>query len=332
MPKISVIIPVYNNEKYVKKCIESVLNQSMRDFEIIIVNDGSTDQSAEILKNLECEDERIRLIHQENQGVAAARNNGIAKAAGTYLTFVDGDDYIDEQYLEKMLYCIEEHQADMVICGLTFVDENGLVEKRVIPGEYSRFEKEEWTFRISAVCSHLYRRELWEKYDVRFQSGERGEDMPISLFFSAVCDKIITLPEAGYFYVQHKSSAIHNFRGLRMYSLPYQALENMIKKVREVGLKNSPDFYELFVLRILATCFFALSPGASREKMKELSDYIVRILQTYFPNYARNSKIHLYAKIDVPFVQKAAVLFLVFLVKTRLIYPCSVLMSRAVKN
>lgn len=216
----------------------------------------------------------------------------------------------------------------MVICGLTFVEEDGAVIRQVVPGSYCRYENEEWTFRVSAVCSHIYRRDLWKKYNIWFQSGERGEDMPISLFFSAVCDKIYTLPFAGYYYVQHKTSAIHNFRGLKNFSLPYRALEDVLQKVRSIGVKNSPEFYELFVLRILATCFFELSPGASREKMKELCDFIVRILNTYFPQYYKNKKMRLFAGIDVPLVQKAAVLVLVFLVRTRLLYPVSRLMSK----
>ena len=114
--------------------------------------------------------------------------------------------------------------------------------------------------------------------------------MPISLFFSAECDRIGTLTECGYYYVQHKSSAMHNFKGLKNYQLPYRALEDSIKKVRELGIKNSPEFYELFVLRILCTCLFDLGRGASRDKLRELCQYIRYILRTYFPEYAKNPK------------------------------------------
>lgn len=328
MPEVSVIIPVYNNEKYVEKCIRSVMEQTFRDLEIIVINDGSTDGSGEILERLAAEDGRVRLISQENGGVAAARNSGIDDAEGKYLTFVDGDDYIHRDYIKKFYDFAEKNKAEMVICGLTYVDEEGKVLNRTIPGEYQRFEREEWTFRISAVCSHFYQRRLWEKYNIRFQPGERGEDMPISLFFAAICDKIATISETGYFYVQHQASAIHNFRGLRNYSLPYQALEEMIRKIQTIGISNSPEFFELFVLRILATCFFELSPGASKDKMKELCDYIIRILDTYFPRYCKNKKARLTAPVDIPFVQKGAVKVLVLLTKTKLLYPVSRLMSR----
>lgn len=328
MPKVSIIIPVYNNEKYVEKCIRSVMNQTFRDLEILVIDDGSTDKSGEILDHLAAEDKRIRLFHQENSGVAAARNKGLDSATGEYLTFVDGDDYITPEYIEKLHTCAVEKGAKMVICGLTYVDKDGIVLGQVTPGEYRRFEHEEWIFRISGVWSHFYKRELWEKYSIRFLPGERGEDMPISLFFSAVCDKIATISDAGYFYVQHQTSAMHNFRGLRNFSLPYRALEQMIKKIQTIGIANSPEFYELFVLRILSTCLFQLGPGASKEKMKELCDYIVRILDTYFPRYYRNKKAGLLAKLDIPFSQKAAVKMLIFLVRTCLIYPVSRILSK----
>lgn len=323
MQKVSVIIPVYNSEKYIEKCITSILEQTYHNLEVIAIDDGSTDRSGVLLDKLAQDDERLTVVHQANGGVACARNRGIDIATGDYLTFVDGDDYVSTDYVEKLYLCAKENDAEMVVCGLSYVSEKGDILQKVVPGEYRRFEKEEWIFRISAVCSHFYCRDLWEKYEIRFQPGERGEDMPISLFFSAVCDKITMLPEAGYYYVQHDSSAMHNFVGLRNYNLPYHALENAIQKVQETGLMNSPEYYELFVLRILSTCFFQLARGASKEKMKELCDYIVRVLQLYFPDYPRNPKVRFSAKTEIPFSQKAAVWLLSKLVQTGLIYPVS---------
>lgn len=328
MPAVSVVIPVYNSEKYVEKCIQSVMAQTLPDLEIIIINDGSTDESGRILRELTQKDSRIVLLEQANQGVAAARNQGVEKATGKYITFVDGDDYLQEDYIELMYNLAEKETLDMVICGLTYVDEGGKELNRVVPGVYKRLENEEWTFRVSAVCSHLYRRELWKRYDVKFQSGERGEDMPISLFFAAICPRINTLPECGYYYVQHASSAIHNFKGLEKYSLPYKGLENTLTRVNKIGIQNSQEFYELFVMRIFATCLFQLAPGASYEKTKELCDYISCTVNTYFPTYWKNSKAKLNAKVDIPFTQKAAVKVLILLLKTKLLRPFGWLISK----
>jgi len=328
MSLVSIIIPVYNNEKYVEKCVRSVMNQSYHKLEIIIINDGSNDKSSEILQRLANEDERIHLITQENSGVAIARNRGLDAASGEYVTFVDGDDYIGTEYIMNLYVCAKKQNSDMVICGIKFTKPDGKILHTIIPGEYQRFQKEEWTFRISAVCSHFYKRELWEKYKIRFFSGERGEDMPISLFFSAICDKISILQEAEYYYVQHASSAMHNFKGLNTYQLPLKALEDTLKKVQNAGLVNSPEFYELFVLRILCTCFFNLGRGASREKMKDLCDFIVRILNMYFPKYYKNPFARIFTKIDVPFAQRAGVKILVLLVRSRLLYPVSLVLSK----
>ena len=155
MPAVSVVIPVYNSEKYVEKCIQSVMAQTLPDLEIIIINDGSTDESGRILRELTQKDSRIVLLEQANQGVAAARNQGVEKATGKYITFVDGDDYLQEDYIELMYNLAEKETLDMVICGLTYVDEGGKELNRVVPGVYKRLENEEWTFRVSAVFSFI---------------------------------------------------------------------------------------------------------------------------------------------------------------------------------
>lgn len=328
MPEVSVIIPVYNNDRFVERCVRSVMEQSFCDLEVIAVDDGSTDGSGRILERLAGEDSRIRLIRQENRGVSEARNRGLAEASGTYLTFVDGDDYLAGDYIETLYRFARKNGTDMVICGYTVADENGNTVRRIVPGVYRRFQREEWALRISAVWSHFYRRSLWERYGVRFQEKERGEDMPVSLFFSTVCERIATIPEAGYFYIQHPSSTMHNFRGLKNGALPYRALEETIKKIRVTGVANSAEFYELFVLRILATCFFELAPGAAEEKKRELCDYILRILNTYFPDYYKNKKAGLLAGTEFPFVQKAAVKALIVLARTKLIYRIAPLLRR----
>ena len=143
MPEVSVIIPVYNSEKYVEKCICSVMAQTLPELEIIIINDGSIDESGKILRKLAQKDSRIILLEQENKGVAAARNLGVEKATGKYLTFVDGDDYLQEDYIEKMYSLAEKETLDMVICGLTYVDEGGKELNKIIPGVYKRLENEE---------------------------------------------------------------------------------------------------------------------------------------------------------------------------------------------
>ena len=186
MPKVSVIVPVYNGEKYIKHCIHSVMGQTLSDIEILVINDGSSDGTKQILEHLASEDQRIHVFHQKNQGVSAARNFGITLAKGKYLTFLDADDYLGPEYLKILVDTAERTGSELIICGLKKVDEAGNIQETLIPGKYVRFRKEEWVARISCVAAHLYDRILWDKYAVRFGLGVRGEDMPVSLFFSDI--------------------------------------------------------------------------------------------------------------------------------------------------
>lgn len=290
MPEVSVIIPVYNNERFVEKCIRSVMEQTFRDLEILVVNDGSTDRSGEILERLAAGDSRIVYISQENRGVAAARNRAFDIASGKYLTFVDGDDYIGRDYISQLYAAAEQKSTEMLICGLTCVDAEGKILSQIVPGSTNALKKKNGHFGYlqSGVISTDV---VYGKDIISVSALERGGGHASFLVFSAVCDKIATTSETGYYYVQHSSSAVHNFRGLKKYRLPYDALEDAILKIRETGISNSPEFCELFVLRILSTCFFQLAPGASRDKMKELCDYIIRILNMYYPEYYRNKKL-----------------------------------------
>lgn len=304
---VSIIIPVYNASPYIGRCIRSIQRQTYKKLEIIVIDDGSDDGTSEILNREAQTDPRVQVVHQENRGTGSARNLGIDMARGEFLTFVDGDDYLRKGYVEALLHRIEETSADMVLCGICFVDENGKVLRRLVPEEYSRFSNEIWPMRISTVCSHFYRRSFWEDTGIRFASGVRGEDLPVSLYFAAQCTRIAVSLESGYAYLQHNSSAMHHFRGLKTMDLPLRALEDIICRISSEGVKNSSEFHELFVLRILATFLFDLSRGASAEKQREVREYAAKIVREYYPDYRNNPLTRLNAHVDVPFSQKAAV-------------------------
>lgn len=318
-PLVSVIIPVYNTAPYLEKCIRSVLASSYTIIEILAIDDGSTDGSGMILDRLAKEDSRLHVEHRENQGVAAARNRGIEAAAGDYITFVDSDDYISKHYIRHAIACMQRTGALMAVCGLTYVSTEGKILNRLIPGEYTRFRHEEWPMRISAVWAHFYRRSMWIESGLRFISGARGEDMPVALYFSASCENIVTVKDGGYYYVQHQGSAMHHFRGLKQYNLPYDALRDVFERLEREGIKNSREFYELFVMRIFCTCAFDLAKGADREKKKELADFISESLNRWFPEYYKNSLIYGHRDLDIPLVQRVAVRIFVSMQKKGLL-------------
>lgn len=311
---VSVIVPVYNNELYIDKCIKSLVDQTYQALEIILVDDGSTDQSGRLIQAWQEKDERIKVHRQENAGVSSARNVGLELATGTYLTFVDGDDYLGNRYIESLVTCMDEKNADMVICGLQMVKSDGTLIRKIIPRTYVRGQHEEWAFRISAVASHFYKREDWEKEHIRFHVGERGEDIPIAFYFSAACQNIVTLPEAEYYYVQHDRSASSQFQGLRTIGLPYEALREMIERTQSFQELYHTEWQELFLLRIFSS-FIYLAKGADRAELDRLSEYIMNILKTYYPNYSRNPLTHIFSGLDIPFMQRLAVRTLVFVCK-----------------
>lgn len=161
---ITVIIPIYNLSKYLRNCLESVINQTYKDLEIICINDGSTDDSISILKEYKEKDDRIIIIDKENEGVSAARNEGIEKSNGEYLFCIDGDDYIDEDFFEKFYYNAKKNDSDLVVLG-SFWN----LDKRVNKNYHSALP----------TCSMFIRKKILEenkflRYPLNVQPGEDG--------------------------------------------------------------------------------------------------------------------------------------------------------------
>ena len=199
--KISVIVPVYNVEKYLSRCVDSILGQTFSDLEVILVNDGSGDSSGSICDSYAAKDSRIRVIHKENGGLSSARNAGIDAASGEYLAFVDSDDWIEPEMYETMLALTEKYGADLV-CGGRYDVDGGTGERTVglCPVKEESISPEEMVGRIflwegcdSSACDKLYHRSLFETF--RYPEGKVCEDVPTTYKIVlkagsvALCDK-----------------------------------------------------------------------------------------------------------------------------------------------
>ena len=140
MTRISIIVPVYKAEKYLPRCVESLLSQTYRELEIILVDDGSPDNCPEICDGYAEKDSRVKVIHKENGGVSSARNAGLEAASGDYITFVDSDDYVDGQMYEKMLSVAEEYSCDVVMCDCVkeFSDRREVYSHDIRSGFYNK--------------------------------------------------------------------------------------------------------------------------------------------------------------------------------------------------
>ena len=210
-PLVSVMIPVYKAEKFICRCIDSVIGQTYKNLEIILINDGSPDRCGEICDDYAKKDKRIRVIHQKNQGVSAARNAGLEIAAGQWLYFLDSDDYISAPAIEKMASAAENGNYDIVIGGYYMVTS----DKKAV----SRSENWEKTDDLTEirrkilldelpnfVCGKLYKRELWK--NVRFPLHQLAEDMHVNgeLFFTATSACVI--PDPLYFYSRENENSL----------------------------------------------------------------------------------------------------------------------------
>jgi glycosyltransferase involved in cell wall biosynthesis len=203
MPEVAVIVPVYNVEKYLPECLDSILNQTLSDIEIICVNDVTPDNSAFILEEYAKKDNRIKVItHEQNQGLGPARNTGVEHATSPFIAFVDSDDFIAPRMIEILLGLIVENKADMSWCCITKVSENSLtIGKGSIPaGVWSPrdvLENELFFPEIQGVCNKMFCREYLKEIK---QLPILIEDEPAVAEYLSYCNKIATINESLYFY------------------------------------------------------------------------------------------------------------------------------------
>ncbi|MBR2489002.1 MAG: glycosyltransferase family 2 protein [Clostridia bacterium] len=220
MPIISVVIPVYNVEKYLKRCIESVLRQTFHNFELILVDDGSSDKSGSICDEYASLDTRIKVLHKANGGVSNARNDGIDIATGKYLMFVDSDDYIKENMLETLVNKNPE-DADMIISSIRMVCKNDTYEYVMKDGMHTPDKLlTEYCFEaFPKIClcgpwCKLYKTSLIKENCIKFDSNlSLGEDTAFNMLYVAKCKKIITISDIFYFYMRdNENSLFSKFR------------------------------------------------------------------------------------------------------------------------
>lgn len=214
MSKISIIVPVYNTEKYLSKCLNSLIKQTYKDIEIIVVNDGSKDKSLEIAKKFAKQDNRIKVFNKENGGLSSARNFGIEKASGEYIGFVDSDDYIKENMFEILYNMIKEANAKIAICGWYLVEDSQIrtcnfkCKKLVLNDEQAIDMLLNHVSFDNFACNKLFHRALFK--DVIFPVGELLEDL--STIYKLIHEAKVIVVDSNplYYYVLHSNSITSN--------------------------------------------------------------------------------------------------------------------------
>jgi glycosyltransferase involved in cell wall biosynthesis len=211
---ISVIVPVYKVEKYLEKCIESVLKQTYTNLQIILVDDGSPDNCGKICDEYAKKDSRIEVIHKANGGLSDARNVGISKAKGRYIGFVDSDDYIKEDMYEILLNLIKKYDADVSICNLyDVIDGNECIRNKENGiREYSRLDILKKVLLDKNIQSYawnkLYEKELFD--EIKYPIGKKYEDIGTTFYLFEKCNKIVVTSEPEYYYLKRADSLVNN--------------------------------------------------------------------------------------------------------------------------
>ena len=253
--KVSVIVPVYNVKKYLRKCLDSIIGQTLKDIEIILVNDGSTDSSLSICEEYAEKDKRITLISKENRGPSHTRNTGLKTAKGEYISFVDSDDYIEENMLEKLYNLGQESSADIIFCNHDIISFNTFkgkpypypTGKTVYASEFAKNTNYFLGGNIMTVWGKIYRRDFLSENNIFFNDNIRFyEDFPFSSLCMEKAESICGTDEVLYHYVLRDNSLSNTyfFKYLDIFC-------NLNKEILENYEKMSHEEFETYIFRYL---------------------------------------------------------------------------------
>lgn len=286
MTDISIIVPIYNAEKYLSKCINSLINQTKKEIEIILINDGSTDRSEEIINNYR--DERIKYFKNENQGIGKTRNFGIEKATGKYLMFVDSDDYLKEDACEILFKKAEKEKLDLVICNYYKVDEETdkkeIIEIKEFKNTKLKDNKELLLNVNLAPWNKLYKRDLIKKNKIKFVENLKYEDAPFVVETMDKAKRIGQVTEALNYYVIHKNSET-TIRDRKVFDII--KIVDIIRKY----FSNRKAFTEIInklSVRILTNYTIQQRMQQDKKIAKEFINQAFQYMQENIPDYKDN--------------------------------------------
>ena len=211
---ISLIIPVYKVEKYLEKCIQSVINQTYENLQIILVDDGSPDNCGKICDEYAKKDHRIEVIHKSNGGLSDARNKGLEIAKGEYIGFVDSDDYIEADMYEVLYNLLKQYNADVSICNFYTVSQGKISIKNADNGinEYNRIEILKEILLDKNIQSYawnkLYKKELFD--EIKYPIGKKYEDIGTTFYLLEKCNKVVVTGKSEYYYINRQDSIVNN--------------------------------------------------------------------------------------------------------------------------
>lgn len=284
--RLSIIVTVYNREKYIARCLDSLLDQSIQksEYEIVVIDDGSEDLSGRILDDYACKHSNIRVIHKDNSGVAEARNTGLDKAEGQYITYVDSDDYVDKDCYRDLLEFAENKNCDILICDyykvygkrqVYEVTAGFLNEGRITPHEYIR--------TTPSPCNKLIKKELFTRGNIRFPAGIYYEDYATIPLLANEAEIIYYKKTAYLNYFQENTSITRNYGYQKKWWDMYKASQNLNKLN---PIYHDELEYIVYLYLLVRTSSWYLRCGCLRE-VNQIADYF----RKHFPDWKKNKYI-----------------------------------------
>ena len=250
--KVSIIIPIYNSEKTLNRLINSVVNQSYKNLEIILINDGSIDNSLKIINSFEKKDKRIKVINQKNQGVSKSRNKGLEVATGEYILFLDSDDYIDKDLIKIVLSKFKQNKVDLVIYGFyTEIYGEKLVsnyktcllkDKQSIKNNLINLWK---THMLYNVWNKIYKKEIIDKYNIKFPNYDYGEDIKFNMCYIEKVQSLYSLKTPLYYYNRENKNSLTNQYRENLFDIKLEEQERFINHFKNFNLKKEEYNYFL---------------------------------------------------------------------------------------
>lgn len=301
MPQISIIVPVYNTEKYLHRCIDSILSQTFRDFELLLINDGSTDSSAIVCDEYLSLDSRIKVFHKENGGVSSARNFGLDRAMGEWITFIDSDDWVSEKYLEN-LYPVNTAEVDFVISYAKCFGKNGEIPQRkyedrhVNPQEIETlFLKNDFSWQTSPWAK-LYKKELCN--DIRFVEGMHiGEDLMFLYTYIMRCARIYVSGSEYYNYDMSRDNTLTKSVGMveaevYVYTKICQMLEEFIEYygIRNESVLEQIDWIKSYYIGRVLNAVYHTPNMKRKDRLICLSSVKMNIYLKYYKRVTLKEK------------------------------------------
>lgn len=283
MPKISVIVPVYNTEKYVEKCLDSICNQKLNDIELIIVNDGSEDNSEAIIKKWIKNNEhkiKIKYLEKENGGLSDSRNFAIPYVTGKYISFIDSDDYISVDLYKNLEKYLDE-DVDLIKFKMQKVDENGNILEKLDGPVFEKCTGEKGYEKLCTsdkfldpACIYLYRTEFFKENNFRYAKGTYHEDFGLTSLIILKAKSFVSTDEHGYYYLQSDNSITRNCEYEKEVKKSKDLIKHYDNAIEKIKKYDVTEKSKQLVKRYYTNTVIL---KANNLKGKELQDYIKQI-------------------------------------------------------